>query len=69
MAMYVRHPMANSTMIYSHGNAADLGQILCDNASCCRYDYTGYGQSTGKTKENKSMRINEPGVFTTLIVY
>ncbi|KAF3610846.1 hypothetical protein DY000_02051677 [Brassica cretica] len=27
MAMYVRHPMANSMMIYSHGNAADLGQM------------------------------------------
>lgn len=27
VAMYVRHPMATSTVLYSHGNAADLGQM------------------------------------------
>lgn len=27
VAMYVRHPMATSTLLYSHGNAADLGQM------------------------------------------
>lgn len=27
VAMYVRHPMATSTILYSHGNAADLGQM------------------------------------------
>lgn len=27
MAMYVRHPMATSTLLYSHGNATDLGQM------------------------------------------
>lgn len=27
VAVYVRHPMATSTLLYSHGNAADLGQM------------------------------------------
>lgn len=27
VAMYIRHPMASSTLLYSHGNAADLGQM------------------------------------------
>ncbi|OIW18310.1 hypothetical protein TanjilG_31450 [Lupinus angustifolius] len=27
VAVYIRHPMAKSTMIYSHGNAADIGQM------------------------------------------
>lgn len=27
VAVYVRHPMATSTLLYSHGNAADLAQM------------------------------------------
>lgn len=27
VAVYVRNPMASSTVLYSHGNAADLGQM------------------------------------------
>lgn len=27
VAMYIRHPLATSTLLYSHGNAADLGQM------------------------------------------
>lgn len=27
VAMYIRHPMASSTLLYSHGNAADLGHM------------------------------------------
>ncbi|KAK8680360.1 hypothetical protein V6N13_109306 [Hibiscus sabdariffa] len=27
VAVYVRHPMATSTLLYSHGNAADVGQM------------------------------------------
>jgi len=27
LTMYVRHPMASSTLLYSHGNATDLGQM------------------------------------------
>ena len=27
VALYIHHPMATSTLLYSHGNAADLGQM------------------------------------------
>jgi len=27
VAVYVRHPTAKSTVLYSHGNAADIGQM------------------------------------------
>lgn len=27
VGVYVRHPMATSTLLYSHGNAADLAQM------------------------------------------
>ncbi|KAH9742621.1 Hydrolase 4 domain-containing protein [Citrus sinensis] len=81
VAMYIRHPMASSTLLYSHGNAADLGQMyelfiqlsihlrvnlmgyvvevwstnspLLEVASA-RYDYSGYGQSTGKPSEHNT---------------
>ena len=28
VAIYVKHPKANATLLYSHGNAADLGQMF-----------------------------------------
>ncbi|KAK9225126.1 hypothetical protein WN943_010167 [Citrus x changshan-huyou] len=113
VAMYIRHPMASSTLLYSHGNAADLGQMyelfiqlsihlrvnlmgfktnrdlvmvsldsceLAENGNLvtsfvmetsyvvevwstnspllevasARYDYSGYGQSTGKPSEHNT---------------
>jgi len=89
VAVYFKNPAASLTVLYSHGNAADLGQmydLFCElslhlrvnlmgsvpilkretftwkkgffflwNVSVnvlvvclCRYDYSGYGQSTGK---------------------
>ncbi|CAN1845721.1 Alpha/beta hydrolase domain-containing protein 17C [Linum perenne] len=45
VAVYVRYPMATTTLLYSHGNAADVGQM---------YDYSGYGQSTGKPSEHNT---------------
>lgn len=46
------------TLLYSHGNAEDLGHSLDFYRSCQRagfgvlvYDYPGYGQSTGKPTE------------------
>ncbi|XP_065878858.1 uncharacterized protein [Euphorbia lathyris] len=57
VAMYIRHPMATSTILYSHGNAADLGQMyelfvelsIHLRVNLMGYDYSGYGQSSGKT--------------------
>lgn len=62
VAMYVRYPMATSTLLYSHGNAADIGQMyelfielsIHLKVNVMGYDYSGYGQSTGKPTENNT---------------
>ncbi|OIV90138.1 hypothetical protein TanjilG_01592 [Lupinus angustifolius] len=62
VAMYIRHPMATSTLLYSHGNAADLGQMyqlfielsIHLRVNLMGYDYSGYGQSTGKPSEHNT---------------
>ncbi|XP_054837486.1 alpha/beta hydrolase domain-containing protein 17A [Eublepharis macularius] len=58
--MYVRCvPGARFTVLFSHGNAVDLGQ-MCSfyislgtriNCNIFSYDYSGYGVSTGKPSE------------------
>ncbi|KAJ9152814.1 hypothetical protein P3X46_026333 [Hevea brasiliensis] len=62
VAMYIRHPMATSTLLYSHGNAADLGQMyelfielsIHLRVNLMGYDYSGYGQSSGKPSEQNT---------------
>ncbi|XP_040989390.1 alpha/beta hydrolase domain-containing protein 17B-like [Juglans microcarpa x Juglans regia] len=62
VAVYVRHPMATSTLLYSHGNAADIGQmyeLFIELSTHLRvnlmgYDYSGYGQSSGKPSEQNT---------------
>ncbi|KAL6288157.1 hypothetical protein ACE6H2_012547 [Prunus campanulata] len=72
VAIYIRHPLATSTLLYSHGNAADLGQmyelfielsihlrvnLMGDQlyfAGILWYDYSGYGQSSGKASEQNT---------------
>ncbi|XP_065878859.1 uncharacterized protein [Euphorbia lathyris] len=62
VAMYIRHPMATSTILYSHGNAADLGQMyelfvelsIHLRVNLMGYDYSGYGQSSGKPSEQNT---------------
>ncbi|XP_028555795.1 alpha/beta hydrolase domain-containing protein 17C [Dendrobium catenatum] len=59
VAMYVKNPRAGATLLYSHGNAADLGQmfsLFVELSARLRinlmgYDYSGYGQSSGKPTE------------------
>ncbi|KAH7533944.1 uncharacterized protein LOC107416039 [Ziziphus jujuba] len=59
VAIHVKHPKASATLLYSHGNAADLGQmfeLFVELSARLRvnlmgYDYSGYGQSTGKPTE------------------
>ncbi|KAL3527021.1 hypothetical protein ACH5RR_011677 [Cinchona calisaya] len=59
VAVHVKHPKASATMLYSHGNAADLGQMfelfvelsIRLRVNLMGYDYSGYGQSTGKPTE------------------
>ncbi|XP_019442819.1 PREDICTED: protein ABHD17B-like [Lupinus angustifolius] len=59
VGVYVKYHRTTSTMLYSHGNAADLGQmfqLFVELSNRLRlnvmgYDYSGYGQSTGKPTE------------------
>ncbi|XP_010929948.1 uncharacterized protein [Elaeis guineensis] len=62
VAVYVRNPMAASTLLYSHGNAADLGQMyelfielsIHLRVNLLGYDYSGYGRSSGKPSEQNT---------------
>ncbi|KAL9231319.1 hypothetical protein vseg_006560 [Gypsophila vaccaria] len=62
VAVYVKYPKASATLLYSHGNAADLGQmfeLFVELSNRLRvnfmgYDYSGYGQSTGKPSESNT---------------
>ncbi|KAG8058330.1 hypothetical protein GUJ93_ZPchr0002g24588 [Zizania palustris] len=62
VAMYVRQTGARLTLLYSHGNAADLGQMFelfvelsaHLNVNLMGYDYSGYGQSSGKPSEQNT---------------
>uniref|UniRef100_A0A915KGX6 palmitoyl-protein hydrolase n=1 Tax=Romanomermis culicivorax TaxID=13658 RepID=A0A915KGX6_ROMCU len=58
--MYVRCcPGAKYTLLFSHGNAVDLGQMCAFfyglgsrlNCNVFGYDYSGYGASSGKASE------------------
>eukprot|EP00898_Chlorokybus_atmophyticus_P002569 jgi/Chlat1/3312/Chrsp22S03471 len=58
-ACFIRRKNARFTLLFSHGNAVDLGQMrpfLLDlsaalNVNILGYDYTGYGTSTGSPCE------------------
>ncbi|KAK7340722.1 hypothetical protein VNO77_21433 [Canavalia gladiata] len=62
VAMYIKNPSASLTILYSHGNAADLGQMyelfselsLHLRVNLLGYDYSGYGQSSGKPSEQNT---------------
>jgi pimeloyl-ACP methyl ester carboxylesterase len=59
-AFFIERPGAMVTLLFSHGNAEDLGMIhdwFNDLARVLRvnimaYDYTGYGKSTGTPNED-----------------
>ncbi|KAL1207141.1 Alpha/beta hydrolase domain-containing protein WAV2 [Cardamine amara subsp. amara] len=59
VATFWKHPFARFTILYSHGNAADLGQLVDLfielrahlRVNIMSYDYSGYGVSTGKPTE------------------
>ncbi|EOA28923.1 hypothetical protein CARUB_v10025171mg [Capsella rubella] len=62
IATFWKHPFARFTILYSHGNAADLG-LLVDlfielrihlRVNIMSYDYSGYGVSTGKPTERNT---------------
>ncbi|XP_052195755.1 uncharacterized protein LOC127803524 isoform X2 [Diospyros lotus] len=59
VAIHIKNQKATSTLLYSHGNAADLGQMfelfvelsIRLRINLIGYDYSGYGQSSGKPSE------------------
>ena len=62
-ALYLMNPSAEFTILYSHGNAEDIGEIRLvlekfrDNGfSVFAYDYRGYGTSDGRASEKKAYR-------------
>ncbi len=57
-AIYLKNPTAKFTILYSHGNAEDLGriaetlqQLTKHGFSVMAYDYRGYGLSNGQPSE------------------
>ncbi|KAM3211100.1 hypothetical protein ACQJBY_064740 [Aegilops geniculata] len=62
VAFYLRNPCARLTLLYSHGNAADLAQLydlfvqlkVNLKVNLMGYDYSGYGASTGKPSEENT---------------
>ncbi|KAF3449306.1 hypothetical protein FNV43_RR10034 [Rhamnella rubrinervis] len=62
VAFYLRNPYARLTLLYSHGNAADLGQLydlfvqlkVNLRVNLMGYDYSGYGASTGEPSESNT---------------
>lgn len=59
IAVFVKNPCASLTILYSHGNAADIGLMFSMfselsahlGVNLMGYDYSGYGQSSGKATE------------------
>ncbi len=73
VARYLKNPDTNYTILYSHGNAVDIGglQHLQKNFyrhgySVFIYDYSGYGLSTGEASEQQVYNDAE-AVYTYLI--
>ncbi len=55
---YLRNPDARYTILYSHGNAEDIGELTealeafhAHGYAIITYDYSGYGMSSGKPSE------------------
>ncbi len=60
-ALYLPNPIATYTVLYSHGNAEDLGRVRQRlehlknlGVSVFAYDYRGYGTSQGKPSEQNA---------------
>ena len=60
-AVFLEHPQAKQTILFSHGNAEDMGhmaeflqQFPALGYSLLMYDYRGYGTSEGKPSEQNA---------------
>jgi fermentation-respiration switch protein FrsA (DUF1100 family) len=68
--LYLPNPKATYTILYSHGNAEDLGylsglleQMREAGFSVIAYDYRGYGMSTAATPSAKAVHLDIAGVY------
>ena len=62
-ALYISNPNAEFTILFSHGNAEDLGDIRdfleimqIKGYSVFAYDYQGYGTSSGRPSEKNAYK-------------
>ncbi|KAE8776781.1 alpha/beta hydrolase domain-containing protein 17A [Hordeum vulgare] len=77
IAMYVGCPKASLTVLYSHGNAADLGkmyELFIEfsarlHVNIMGYDYSGYGRSSGKASEANTFADIESAYKCLVEVY
>lgn len=65
-AVYLPNPQATYTILFSHGNAEDLGTLAFEledvramGFSVLAYDYHGYGTSSGKPSEQNAYEDHE----------
>jgi fermentation-respiration switch protein FrsA (DUF1100 family) len=72
-AIYLPNPDARYTILYSHGNAEDIGQLLPVleeikgwGFSVFAYDYRGYGTSSGTSSEANAYR-DEDAAYDYLV--
>jgi len=57
--LHFKHPSAKTTLLWSHGNAMDIGElyfsliqlVMTLRVNVVAYDYSGYGMSTGRPSE------------------
>uniref|UniRef100_A0A0D9X954 Serine aminopeptidase S33 domain-containing protein n=1 Tax=Leersia perrieri TaxID=77586 RepID=A0A0D9X954_9ORYZ len=77
IAVYVRCPRARLTVLYSHGNAADIGKMyelfvefsVRLHVNLMGYDYSGYGRSSGKASEANTFADIEAAYKCLVEVY
>lgn len=72
-ARFLENPAAAYTIIFSHGNAEDIGDLLGlmeefrqEGFSIIAYDYSGYGTSSGRPSE-RAVLGNAEAVYDYLI--
>jgi abhydrolase domain-containing protein 17 len=65
-ALWLKNPKAKATILYSHGNASDIGfdrytmqRFYEHGYNVLDYDYSGYGHSGGSPSEQQAYRDSE----------
>ncbi|GJN15886.1 hypothetical protein PR202_gb02831 [Eleusine coracana subsp. coracana] len=74
IVVYVRCPEASLTVLFSHGNAADIGKMYgmfvqlsaALRVNLMGYDYSGYGRSSGKAFLKIILQPTEANTFADI---